>query len=124
MTQKWTEGPWVVDGDGDNIEVLAITVNGHLHHAMTISNQIPIGDYAGSGVATVVWPVEDDRLELRKELIANADLIAAAPELYEALEKAIKVIDEDEHCQEGDRSEEIALYSAILAKARGEVEEE
>lgn len=47
-------------------------------------------------------------------LQANAHLIAAAPELYEALERVIKIIDDSSWCLK------LTEERAALAKARGE----
>jgi len=125
METKWTKGPWSVDGNGDNLTVFMPSINGHPHRAIAISNDIPTEEYVGTGVAMIVWPEEDDSLKLRKEMIANADLISAAPELYEALEKALKTIEDDNfYRQEEDKAKEKALYRAVLAKARGKSKSE
>ncbi|MFT9070300.1 MAG: hypothetical protein ABF446_08385 [Acetobacter orientalis] len=54
------------------------------------------------------------RLTSLCNLQANAHLIAAAPDLYEALERVIKIIDDSSWCLK------LTEERAALAKARGE----
>ncbi|PAL21022.1 hypothetical protein [Acetobacter syzygii] len=54
------------------------------------------------------------RLTSLCNLQANARLIAAAPDLYEALERVIKIIDDSSWCLK------LTEERAALAKARGE----
>ncbi len=54
------------------------------------------------------------RLTSLCNLQANAHLIAAAPDLYEALERVIKIIDDSPWCLK------LTEERAALAKARGE----
>lgn len=91
---KWTPGPWAVTG-GDGTPC--------------------VSDPFGLDVG---WPSR------RKgyPALANAHLIAAAPELYEALELALPIIEELDTCRD-DEDDPIPLVAQIrsaLAKARGE----
>lgn len=69
MAKRWTKGPWrlgrirATDRGGQRI-----TIDAPLHEAF----------------AEVVWRMTDDTRSLQQE--ANATLVAAAPELYDALE--------------------------------------
>lgn len=95
MTEtKFTKGPWEFRTDKDGTP------------------------YVGTGIFKIVesiWgttpsvdgTVKDDR-------IANAHLIAAAPELYEALEECLNMVSGDGHPPNWDRIRE------VLKAARGE----
>lgn len=88
--KKWTPGPWVFDGTGP-----------HNVFGCDISNSL--GDsIAGS------WHGRD---EVAK---ANAHLIAAAPELYDALEEMLRIVGGYEY------PETAKMARAALTKARGE----
>lgn len=54
---------------------------------------------------------------------ANAHLIAAAPELYEALEELCRYANDSNDCQYGTLSTRLVkdIAEAALAKARGEI---
>lgn len=84
---KWTQGPWVLSED-----------RGHMGSWLLYSEE----EY-GIGQA---WDINDN-----PENKANAHLIAAAPDLYEALKKMVDA------CPFGDEPKG-ALTA--LAKARGE----
>ncbi len=98
-TRAWTPGPWEVNP-------VTAQVDG-------ITNGEPLA------ICQLLWPT-DERSEAETE--ANAHLIAAAPELYEAL----KAFLEDERFQVGVGGNPIAVERMIanartvLAKARGE----
>ena len=96
MTTKWTPGPWRVDS----------------RHVGLMIESDPHGPRALASIST---PIDDiDR--------ANAALIAAAPELYEALEALTK--DEElilaAHGIEPSGNRLVKQARAALAKARGE----
>lgn len=63
-----------------------------------------------------VWGVDDDSCECEQS-IANAHLIAAAPEMYEALEDAADLLFQSQEKECREHGKEIR---ALLAKARGE----
>ena len=83
---KFTPGPW-------------------LFSSYKSGNSVIVTDGKEFDVATVNYPNRD----------ANAHLIAAAPELYEALEELLIQTRQYGH------EPEIAMAEAALAKARGEV---
>ena len=95
--KKWTPGPWVTeiltgcDPNGDEWETdieVSSTCGKHIH-----------GYDLGYN--------EDVDLEIK----ANAHLIAAAPDLYDALESVY---------ENGDGEHSRAMMKYVLAKARGE----
>ena len=93
MSEKFTEGPWVANGD--KIE----TIDGILRARIAI-----IDDGAG---------IDDPN--------ANARFIAAAPDLYEALNRIynkLLISDRDGESHISEKDGEMAL--AALLKARGE----
>ena len=94
---KWTPGPWVYDPDFEPEDEPAIWTAGDIADAVAyLSTSAPNSD---------------------EEIVANAHLIAAAPELYEAL---LAVVD----CWDRGGLEVDALIEgarAALARARGEV---
>ena len=94
--KKWTPGPWRVSDDG------------------------------GFGFAVhSVDPTWDTVCECNY-YDGNAHLIAAAPDLYDALEKCVEELESQLHdgfdgvWHESDFEKELSLYRAALAKARGE----
>ena len=110
MTEtRWTKGPWTVsDGEHEAGVVTGRTV----HFGVDRGPSFDIFDAGDSPHETV-----DD------EWMANAHLIAAAPDLYEALERVL--LDIDFMVEDGtitDVREDIIYTNAraALAKARGE----
>lgn len=69
---KFTPGPWKISGKEFHRSVV-----------YTYNNNDGLGDRDG-GVATMMTPCNHD-----KQQLANAALIAAAPDLYEALKLAL-----------------------------------
>lgn len=86
---NWTEGPWIVDGTA-----------GFLHVVHPLD---------GRAVANVP--------HLHPNAQANAQLISAAPDLYEALEQAITSMQDSGYANE---SVVVLAGKQALAKARGE----
>ena len=76
MGIKHTAGPWVLGESSDGRHFRAVNAREH------------------SELATVVWVMEDDDMEGAQspECEANARLIAAAPDLLEALEMCTKAM--------------------------------
>ena len=108
---KYTQGPWLLD-DAEDVD---------------LPNHVGISAVGHGLLAQVVWVMEDDvrmgKSSPRCE--ANARLIAAAPELLEALQQAVGSLewaasvigDIPPKCEYMERIEEA---KAIIAKATGE----
>ena len=93
---KHTPGPWTVE----------------------LAEGVRVLDANGRRVASVSllsWKLAEPRSEA--EICMNAQLIAAAPDLYEALEAIQKA---RFHPDPGEMSEANNMAAAALAKARGE----
>lgn len=103
MTQKtkWTLGPWVAQ-------------KGYGHEPEHISWTIRPKGSSWESVATAWRNLHPESRVTRDAMDANANLIAAAPELYDALESVVRIADRD--------TVEFAAARAALAKARGETE--
>lgn len=80
---RWTPGPWSEDGYGT---------------IYAGAKQIAVTQW-GKGVSG-------------KHYMHNARLITAAPDLYEALDSAVRLIDDSQY--------DLSSFRAALAKARGE----
>lgn len=89
--KKWTKGPWIYHTDGDRA-----VYSGYAD--MPVICQSPISK------------------QYNKEWHANAHLIAAAPELYEALEEALLLVDMSTSYRRVDIAQQARK---VLAKARG-----
>jgi len=74
-----------------------------------------VGTYNGLMVAMLAHSINEK--DQKETAIANARLIAAAPELLEALEMAIQIGDQ---CSRGFLAEFHAKAKAAIAKAKGE----
>jgi hypothetical protein len=68
-----TEGPWSVAA-----KIEAVNISGHLHEVWLIEDKV-------TGVAFVILPHENANDETRSERTATAHVVAAAPDLLEAL---------------------------------------
>lgn len=105
MKSKHTPGPWAADGlDSPHDADRAIYARTPLH-----GNPIFVARAYGNGCLCPITP----------ERVANARLIAAAPDLLEAAEKLIDSFMGLNYAF-GTRSEEIAMLRAAIAKAKGE----
>lgn len=90
MSENWTPGPWIVDDRSSKPRILTGASPNYL---------IAAGPICGGSAA-------------RRTAEANGRLIAAAPELYAALEEVVRISD-----RKHDAWDEA---KAALAKARGE----
>lgn len=105
---KHTKGPWIARPDVLDFKTNAIDI---------VSKQVTnLGDQIS--VATVFGSTVYDE----DQKIANAQLIAAAPEMLEALENLIAAVDRPEAYQFVDNRCLIAVQNIrkIIKKARGE----
>lgn len=95
MTEhKWTQGPWSVRRD-------------------ECDDPVVVSECLGLELDGLCWHENSD---------ANAHLIAAAPELYEALERLLPMAEDDcfQYGSSADNDEDVLFARAALAKARGE----
>ena len=108
MGSKHTPGPWVLGESSGGRHFRAVNATDH------------------SELATVVWVMEDDDTEgaPSPECEANAHLIAAAPELLEALEYAVIDFDNWAAHEDNHPHEHLVVWAekarAAIAKAKGE----
>ena len=101
-TTKHTPGPWEI-GDIEDGWVEIDSRISNIHHL---------------GLAKVVWKMEDDEKTPRCE--ANARLIAAAPEMLEALEFFVERFSPVEHELIFSKRHALQKARAAIAKATGE----
>ena len=98
MSALHTKGPWAVTERGGEI-----TIQGPASEWLAV---IPLAETAGFGVVC------------RSELRANARLIAAAPDMLEALRRALNFIENTES-EMGETLECGELARAAIARATG-----
>lgn len=96
---KWTEGPWVARDNGHFWEILPV------NRSVEDDGPYRIGDACASCPTNKDSGIQE----------SNAQVMAAAPELYEIAEKMALAL---ERLDSGHRH--IAEWVAISAKARGE----
>jgi hypothetical protein len=99
--KKWTPGPWELDEDTRPAEVCTV------HHLDSAQGWVYIRGEIG------YWEADG------KENLANANLIAAAPELLDELEKQCFRCFQDQLCNIPDDCRDCTTRKAI-AKAYGE----
>ena len=105
MTTQHTRGPWVFEphnGFGRDTGRLGPCPFGY------VSTSIP------RSPIFALEPIYDNS---RKKMVADARLIAAAPELLEELRFAVNLIDEQ---LDGDFPESLRAMRAVIAKATGQ----
>jgi hypothetical protein len=101
---KWTPGPWQATQCRDGMPFVNV---------FRVS-----GPSRGSAPCTILFETEYTELQ---ENEANACLIAAAPEMYEALERFLLAREGGTAARSGQPQNEVAVFAkAVLAKARGE----
>ena len=114
---KHTPGPWTFDHDSYTVE----------SGGLIIASVCTVDDYSGLE--------EECKPQFAEECAANAVLIAAAPDLYEALDRALGAINDlyrerahDGHCslweakQMYNNDGAVIAARAALRKARGEAQ--
>ncbi|HXM10121.1 MAG TPA: hypothetical protein VN946_09265 [Terriglobales bacterium] len=101
---KWTSGPWQATPCRDGMPFVNV---------FRVS-----GPSDGSAPGTVLFETEFTELQ---ENEANACLIAATPEMYEALERFLLTYEGGTAARSVQQQDEDAVFAkAALAKARGE----
>ena len=112
--EKFTNGPWVNGWNGGKTGPTCpgdeVTVSGRKWEI------IPIG----IGVETCAIAVRQEGKNGLKEMESNAHLIAAAPELYEALTQLIDDLSNTDEEGLFEHSETVIRCRLALSKARGE----
>lgn len=101
MKAKHTPGPWIVDRDKDDTEILGPKLRGERPRIATVDVDF---FYAFTGVIAAT-----------DECMANASLIAAAPDLLAALEDIVLKAEVT-----GLDDRRMGRARAAIAKARGE----
>lgn len=106
---RWTPGPWTLETAYRDEDLLSVV------YVSEDNQEFPIAEEVGGRRHGADF--EDE-----SECVANAHLIAAAPELYEALEECKRVLSDLQSTQlEGTRTRAAwEKARAALAKARGE----
>jgi len=106
-----TPGPWEVDEDQHRIDGIGSV---HLYRVVDPDGRV-VAEFSNAGCNEIIY--EDDGegggRHCDIQAMANADLIAAAPELYASLVEALVIARRNEDGQYVQRAE------AALAKARG-----
>lgn len=130
----FTPGPWALNRMDSAVEFAALkgeTLEPHEGYyrtnsgawIVTASETDEDGYQVGGPIAEVTFKGNAKRGEAYKapdpEGQANAHLIAAAPELYEALEQLLAITDDPDN--DADECESVFPFARrVLAKARGE----
>lgn len=107
---KWTPGPWMVGEEKKISEIWNIEILGQQGYSL-------VSTCYGTTTGLADWYAG------ASDVKANAHLIAAAPDLYEVLELAVKAMEQCSGRNECARilSEHIHSSRLALAKARGEL---
>ncbi|GAN72145.1 hypothetical protein ASY01nite_14320 [Acetobacter syzygii] len=138
MTEpKFTKGPWAWFGNAGSNSVYLATNHSGRRYVMQFRRwgfsgaqpvfqptqgmveaknllKFEVGDRSVTGVDEAKKNTSVYRTDICGIEAPDAHLIAAAPELYEALERVIKIIDDSSWCLK------LTEERAALAKARGE----
>lgn len=111
---EFTKGPWVVSSP-DTGEITIVSPWSDTNKA---GEAEVFGDYRGAHIATIRF-VSDTAVPTERQALANSHLIAASPDMYDALEIINAFL--------GDLDERDEVYPAIvkvreaLKKARGDI---
>ena len=99
MNEKFTKGPWTAKYDPQLRALIQI--------------------YSTEDRVMVAVLPDRGTVEAMSEIEANANLIAAAPDMYEVLEEVWRILDSTMPLSRDNRADHI---KKILCKARGETE--
>lgn len=119
MTEtKFTPGPWRLADDYDN----ALHICSPWSSNVRPESSDTYGSCLGAHICQVRHQGEDAPVVKLSQAKANAHLIAAAPELYEALKRGLKALSFAVEHAGGDPETHYCCVQmrAALAKARGE----
>ena len=108
---KFTPGPWRVVTDHPTNAAVHIYAECEGWHSDDLATLY--GPYEGEEDENGVWPLGETRM-------ANANLIAAAPDLYAALDDLWTWVENWQPEFMDDPEFERSMYENALAKARGE----
>lgn len=113
---KPTPGPWETEVDSQRIDGIGAV----RMHRVVAPNGAVVVEFSNTSCSDIVYEDDGDGLGCHYDIeaIANAQLIAAAPELYAAL---AEVIDIWEPYPGGSAEVAWKTAKAALAKARGEM---
>lgn len=108
---KHTPGPWLVVMERNRYGGTKYAVMQHTHTLVAVEPEgyYAEGEYPTTDEEGIYLP--DDRIDCSEHRVANARLIAAAPDLFEALQYAIKQVPE---------LATVPGIAAAIAKATGE----
>ena len=107
MSEKFTPGPWYADKYG---KIWRNVPSDLYEYGGKIAGDMPLA-FVSKG-----WYEKDETPYPQQ---ANANLIAAAPDMYEALEEVWRILDSTMPLSRDNRADRI---KRILCKARGEEE--
>jgi hypothetical protein len=119
---KPTPGPWELDDDEQHIDGI-----GRVHmHRVVAPNGAVVVEFSNTGCSEIIYDDDGEGTGRHYDLqaMANAHLIAAAPDILEALEKIIAAAD-SQAAQGGEMFYSEAVGGPIdaartaIAKARG-----
>lgn len=117
MTPKHTPGPWrVLDKHPDRSCLNIGCGQGEAFNGKTYYPELA-AIYSAPGDLNA-WPKDNDKHRNDPERIANAHLMAAAPELLSALKACVNLIDED--VADGCYTDEFMNAQAAIKKALGQ----
>jgi hypothetical protein len=127
MSGAHTEGPWLVAMRRDDAGTTVYSVWLHDKTLVAVAND---GSYWPKGYEATVdadgYTLPDDEMDCTPSKVANARLIAAAPDLLDALESLEKWFDTDaeilaamSEADRADNARQLAKIRAAIAKARG-----
>jgi hypothetical protein len=110
MATKHTPGPWKIDESID----YAVSVHAPWSDKVKAGNTPLFGDYRGGIICEMHY---NSGVPTKEQALANAKLIAAAPELFEALCYAIKFIELCPKLDEEDKPRGLEKWQGIINKA-------